>query len=381
MKASVLITAILMTIFSSCSEQSKEDKATSGAKSESKKINNDVVELSAVQVKNAGILTGLPQEMEMHTTLKVNGVIDVPPQNIVSISIPMGGYLKQASLLPGQKVKKGALLAVLEDHQFIQLQQDYLTAKNRLGFLEVDFARQKELNSTKASSDKSFQQAKSEYLNQKVMLKALGEKLQMINIDPSRLNENNISKRINIYAPIGGYVTKVNVNMGKYVNPTDILFELINPNNLHLKLTVFENDAANLNSGQKVLCWTNKNPGLKYGATIHLITPNIGEERNTELHCHLDKLPKELIPGMFMNGEIQLDKAKVWSVPEEAIVKSDNKHYLFTEVESHIYRLTPVEIGKTMNGFVEVKSDLPSGQIVTKNAYTILMKMKNSEEG
>lgn len=218
-------------------------------------------------------------------------------------------------------------------------------------------------------------------MNQKVILKALGEKLQMININPAKLNENNISNKISIYAPIGGYVTKVNVNMGRYVNPTDILFELINPGDLHLKLTVFENDAASLSSGQKVLCYTNKNPAVKYNATIHLITPNIGEERNTEVHCHLDKLPKELIPGMFMNGEIQLNNAKVLSVPEEAIVKSDNKYYLFTEEAPRRYKLIPVQVGVSMSGFTEIKSPLSSSTIVTKNAYTLLMKMKNSEEG
>lgn len=381
MKASALITGMLIIMLFSCNQQAKEDKTNPGVENENKKIAKDIVELSLEQVKNAGILTGSPEEMEMHTKLKVNGVIDVPPQNIVSISIPMGGYLKKASLLPGQKVQKGTLLAILEDQQYIQLQQDYLTARNRLGFLEADFLRQKELNSTKASSDKLFQQVKSDYQNQKVMYKALGEKLRMINIDPSKLNENNISKSINVYAPISGYVTKVNVNTGRYINPTDILFELINPSDLHLKLTVFENDAANLSSGQKVMCYTNRNPEVKYSATVHLITPNIGEERNTEVHCHLDKLPKELIPGMFMNGEIQLDKAKVWSIPEEAVVKFDNKSYLFTEVGSYTYRLIPVEIGKTMGGFVELKSTLPSGHIVTKNAYTILMKMKNGEEG
>jgi cobalt-zinc-cadmium efflux system membrane fusion protein len=59
----------------------------------------------------------------------VNGKIDVPPQNMVSISVPLGGYLKSTKLLEGMHISKGEVIAIMEDQQYIQLQQDYLTAK------------------------------------------------------------------------------------------------------------------------------------------------------------------------------------------------------------------------------------------------------------
>ena len=57
--------------------------------------------------------------------------------------------------------------------------------------------------------------------------------------------KNNISKSVTIYSPIDGYVSKVNVNIGKYLNPTDILFELINPDDIHLNLKVYEKEINN----------------------------------------------------------------------------------------------------------------------------------------
>ena len=274
-------------------------------------LSADLVTLNAAQLKTANLAFGTAQLMSMHKILKVNGAIDVPPSNIVSISIPMGGYLKKTSLIPGMFVKKGNLLAVLEDPSYIELQQDYLTAKSKLVYLEADFNRQRDLNATKSTSDKIFQLARSDYESQKYLTKSLSEKLQLLGLDPLALNENNISRAINFNAPINGYVTKVNVNIGKYVTPTDILFEIIDPSDLHLRLIVYENDATNLKVGNKVSFYTNNDIRKKYLAKVAVINPNINEDKTTEVHCHLVNESVRLYPGTSANAEIELNDAKV----------------------------------------------------------------------
>jgi cobalt-zinc-cadmium efflux system membrane fusion protein len=280
-------------------------------------------------------------------------------------------------LLPGMQVQKGQVLAVLEDPQYIQLQQDYLVAKSKLAYLEADYARQKGLNEAQANSDKVFQQVKSDYQSQKVMLSALGQKLQLISINPDKLNENNISRNVSIYAPISGFITKVNVNTGKYVSPTDVLFELINPSDIHLSLTVFEKDIANLLPEQKVICYANNNPDEKHVASVHLITHSINENHSSEVHCHFEKYDKRLLPGMFMNAEIELKNAHVKAVPDDAVVRWENKNYVFIVQQAGTFQMTPVETGSSNDGYTEIKSAIPDKEIVTGNAYALLMKMKN----
>lgn len=264
-----------------------ENKET--AKEETADSSGNTVQLTDIQVKNAGVITGKPELRQMHTSLKVNGVIDVPPQNLVSISIPLGGYLKTMTLLPGLQVKKGQVLAVLEDPQYVQLQEDYLVAQSKLRFLEADYKRQQELNQSKANSDKVLQQVKSDYESQQVIVRSLSEKLHLININPATLQSSTISRQISILAPISGFVSKVNVNTGKYVAPTDILFELMDPKDLHLSLTVFEKDLSQISPGQEVVAWTN-NSDEKYEAEVHFITQGVDETHAAEVHCHLKKV-------------------------------------------------------------------------------------------
>ena len=343
-------------------------------------LSADLVTLNAAQLKTANLAFGTAQLMSMHKILKVNGAIDVPPSNIVSISIPMGGYLKKTSLIPGMFVKKGNLLAVLEDPSYIELQQDYLTAKSKLVYLEADFNRQRDLNATKSTSDKIFQLARSDYESQKYLTKSLSEKLKLLGLDPLALNENNISRAINFNAPINGYVTKVNVNIGKYVTPTDILFEIIDPSDLHLRLIVYENDATNLKVGNKVSFYTNNDIRKKYLAKVAVINPNINEDKTTEVHCHLVNESVRLYPGTSANAEIELNDAKVNAVPEQAIVKWQNKPFVFIKMEGNSFKMVPVEMGVTTNGYVEIKTNLAKQAIVTMNAYTLLMQLKNSAD-
>ena len=378
MKSNKLILLASMAVLLACNGNKNDKVETAATNQKMDTLVSEVVILSAEQLKSANLSFGLAQTKAMHKILKVNGLIDVPPSNIVSISIPMGGYLKKTSLIPGMLVKKGNLLAVMEDPIYIELQQDYLTSKSKLTYLEADYIRQRDLNATKAVSDKIFQLAKSDFESQKYLVKSLSEKLKLLGIDPLLLNENNISRAINFNSPINGYITKVNVNIGKYVNPTDVLFEIIDPSDLHLRLIVFENDATNLKVGNKVSFYINNNINQKYLATVAVITPNINEERTTDVHCHLVNENVHLYPGTFANAEIELNNAKVNALPEESVVKWQNKPFVFVKIDGSNFKMVPVEIGVSNDGFVEIKTDLGKQEVVLTNAYTLLMQLKNN---
>ena len=378
MKSIQLILLLSSSLLFGCTGSKKAPESNTTSIQVKEEIVSEVVKLTPEQFKTANIIIGTTQKMAMHKTLKASGVIDVPPSNIVSASIPMGGYLKYTNLIPGTVVKKGAVLAILDDPAYIQLQQDYLTAKSKLEYLEADYVRQKGLNETKATSDKIYQLAKSDFESHKYLVKSLSEKLKMIGIHPETLNENNISRSINLYAPISGYITKVNVNIGKYVTPTDVLFEIIDPSDLHLRLTVFENDATNLKIGNKVTFFTNNNMNKKYAASVIFITPNINEERTTDVHCHLVNEKVNLYPGTFANAEIELNNAQLDALPEDAIVKWENKPFVFVKQSNDSFKLVSVEVGVSTNGFVEIKTPLNGQAVVLKNAYTLLMKLKNN---
>jgi cobalt-zinc-cadmium efflux system membrane fusion protein len=280
-------------------------------------------------------------------------------------------------------VKKGEVLATMEDQQYIQLQQEYLTVKSKLSYAENEYNRQKELNQSKASSDKVFQQTEMDYKTQRISLSALAEKLRLININPDNLNESNLSRSINVYSSIDGFVSKVNVNIGKYVNPSDVLFELINPEDIHLNLKVFEKDLDKLSIGQKLITYNNQST-KKYPCEIILISQDLSADRSADVHCHFDNYDKTLLPGMYMNAEVDIKIKSALSIEEEAIVSHEGKDYIFIEKGNKQFEMTEIKKGTSENNFTEItaveKQDISKAKIVITGAYTLLMQLKNKSE-
>ena len=339
------------------------------------------VSLSPAQMKNAGVELGSIQQRSLSSTIKVSGKIDVPPQNMVSVSMPLGGYLQTMKLLPGMPVHKGEVIATMEDLQYIQLQQEYLTTQSKLEYAENEYLRQKELNQSKASSDKVLQQTQNEFKTQKIMLSALTEKLKLINVNTASLSEKTLSKAVNIYSPINGFVSKVNVNIGKYVNPSDVLFELINPSDIHLNLKVFEKDLEQIAVGQKVLAYNNQTD-KKYDCEILLISQDLSADKTADVHCHFEKYDKTLVPGMYMNAEIETKRTNACALPEAAVVNFEGSDFIFIAENKNHFTLSPVKTGSRENGFLEIINGaaFKEKRIVVKGAYALLMKMKNKSE-
>ncbi|HRO47176.1 efflux RND transporter periplasmic adaptor subunit [Agriterribacter sp.] len=366
----------LLTLITACtSKKQTEEKLHT--------LPENTVTLSAEQIKSAGIETGIIQKQLLNSELKVHGLVDVPPQNIVSISFPLGGYLKNTKLLPGMHVNKGEVIAIMEDQALIQLQQDYLIAQAKLQYAEKDFERQKMLNENKVNADKVYQRAQEEFTSQKALVKGYSEKLKLVGINPGKLNENTISRSVPLYSPINGFVSKVNINIGKYVNASDVLFELINPADIHAVLTVFEKDLAKVKPKQKVMVTFVDDPSTEYECEVLLVTKNVDDNRSALVHCHFEEEPQQLLPGMFLNARIKVSNAEVTAVPEAAVVRYGSDEFVLEDKGGNSFYLLPVQTGMKEGGMVEVAGktgDLNGKTVIIKNAYAALSQMKNAGE-
>ena len=372
----IIIFLTLLIILVSCGNEKKEEPK------QAVHVAGNIATLTDAQLKNTALVTGKLNEQTISSLLKVNGKVDVPPQNMVSISVPLGGYLKSTKLLPGMHVRKGETIAIIEDQQYIQLQQDYLTAKANFSYNESEYNRQKQLNQSKATSDKVFEQTKAAYLSQNILIKSLEQKLRLINLNPTHISPDNISRTIHLYAPINGYVTSVNVNIGKFVNPSEVLFELVDPTDIHLALSVFEKDIEKLATGQKVLAYTNTEPDKKHNCTIVLISKKLSNERSVEVHCHFEKYDKTLLPGMFMTADVEVKSNNVKVLPDDAIVRFENKQYAFFVKGNNKFEMVEVKTGNSENGFTEIIMDekFAANTFVLKGSYNLLMKIKNTAD-
>lgn len=371
----ILLILLSLTVLSCSKEESVQEEIGT--------VVGDQVSLTDLQIKNSGIETNTLNNLDIAHKIMLSGQIDVPPQGMASVSAPSGGYVRVSRFMPGNFVKKGQTLSTLENPELVQLQQDYLLAKSNLQYAQQDYSRQKDLNENKASSDKVTQKAFNESQNQNIMMKGMAQKLSAVGINPGSLNPNNIRRTFAVTSPISGYISTVNVNIGQYVSPMDKMFDIVNTGDLHLVLKVFEKDLDKIKIGQKVFAYTNQNPTKKYEARVSIIGKDFSGDRSVLVYCRFVDRSLQLLPGTFMNAEMEADSEEGIVIPDDAIVTWEEKQYVFEEIKPKTYKMFPVEIGNAENGFTELlnfKEENKSKKFVTKGAYQLLMALKNVEE-
>ncbi len=354
----------------------------SAGEQKSDAVGGDSVIVSGEQLTASGIELGLVQSRSLNGGISVTGSLDVPPQNLVNITAPLGGFLRSTTLLQGMRVSKGQVIAVVENPEYIQLQQDYLDTKSQVAFLDIEYQRQKQLAAENVSAQKTLQKSLADVTSMRARNSGLVAKLKMLNIDAGHLQPEQIRSTIELRAPLTGYVTNVNSAVGSFVAPTEVMFTIVDTEHLHAELICFERDIAKIKIGQKVR-FTLANESSERTATVFLIGREISAERTVRIHGHLDKEDGELIPGMYLNAIIQTGVKQVPSLPEEAVLNFEDQQLIIVQVTNDLFRLVEVTPGLRENGFVEVI--LPEGfdkekaKVVTKNAYKLLSKMKNSD--
>ena len=385
-KVTGLLIVLLFSLLS-CNRGQKSASETTGVEV----LPENIVELREDQIKLANIELGSVEMQSLGNILKVNGIISVAPQNLATVCMPLGGFIKNTTLLPGNPVTKGQILAVIDNQEFVDVQQSYLEAKNKLTFAEADFKRHSDLFKSDVYSEQNVQQVTVEYKNLKALVRSLEQKLILIGINPDQLKEDNISSTVNLISPITGFLKAVNINIGKYVNPTEVLFEIVNNDKLFLELTLFEKDADKVVTGQKVKFYIN-NETETHEAVITQIGRSIGQDRTLMVYATVSSLCKNMLPGMYVNALISESDAIVTVLPNDAVVSFDDKDYIFTYEKNKEeagqafteYRMVEVKKGVSGSGFTEVKLpegfDLSSSKVVTKGAYNLLSAKKNAGE-
>lgn len=233
--------------------------------------------------------------------LMLNGTITIPPQNNVSITLPINGIITTFTHMPGNYINKGSIVAVLENTEFIDIQQSYLDAAAKSEFLELDYNRQSTLAQQDITSQKRLQECKSEYLSAKSNKEAMAAKLSMLNVNASELEKNGILDKLEVRAPQSGYISEVMVNQGKFVAAGDMICQIINKNQILLELIAYEKDLGEVAIGHKIQFKANGLGNELFSASITAIDQRVDPvNRSVKVYAKVDVANPAFRPGMYV---------------------------------------------------------------------------------
>lgn len=396
-----IITILCLVIFSSCGHNHSEgDGHNHGAEETTHSVDDghdhrgeehqeEGLHLSKAQAETIGLEFGTLSSIKVNDFVKATGSLGLPPNAHSSVSAKTNGIIKGTKkFVEGDYIKKGAVIAYLENADLIITQQDYLEAKAQLTLKRLEVERQKTLVESNAGVTKNLQNAQAEVAVLDAKTQGLAKQLSFLGISTSNLSPSTIKQQIAIVAPMSGYISKINFHNGMYAQSSISLMDIISSEHLHLELDVFEKDIANIKKGQKISYTVPALGQSVYYGTVEVI----GKEFNTNsktirVHGHLEGTKPTFLKDLFINAKIYLNNEESLALPEEAIIKDGANSFIYVanekvndkEIE---FEKIAVVTGATENGFTAVKliDTIPIGmQIVTKGAYYVYAQSKAGE--
>jgi len=383
----------LAIAFASCTnEQSKDphaDHAHDEVADAAHPHDDDVLEIDKKVFESMNIKFDSLIRRNLSEAVYATGHLRLPPNNEATVTAMVGANIRDIKVIEGDKVAKGQTLVIMHHPNLVELQTNFIELASELEYLETEYERQKKLFDLDANSGKSFQKVKSEYLSKSARYKGEKKKLQMLGISTDNVLKGEITENIAIKSPIPGFVTKVAVRNGQYINPNDEILSIVNNDHIHADLMIFEKDAMKVKKGQKVRFSTEYIPDRELNAEIYSVG-KVFEENPKAVHIHAEiKDNKEgLIPGIYIKGTILIDSSKVNTLPESALVRDGKDFYAFVyegKDDDHIQlRRVKVITGLIKDGWVEVKSILSNDKVMKiaqTQAYFLQAEMDKGSVG
>lgn len=298
----ILIPAALL-LLAACNQPTQPGNTGEATPVEAEPVQAEVSETvtdTTEQVDAISSATAMPN----HSSF--NGTLMVPPQRHATVTLTMGGTVHSTTLLPGDYVKKGTVLATLENPDFILLQQNYLDAHAQTEYMETEYARQQRLASQEAASQKRLQQSKADYLSMKSRLEAAAAQLTILGVPAEELLQKGIRPYLEVKSPLNGYVANMAINLGKYINAGEPICDIINKGETLICLTAYEKDLENLEAGKRIQFRVNGMGEQTFHATVLSIGQVVDEtNRSLEIYGRVKESNPRFRPGMYVSARVE----------------------------------------------------------------------------
>ncbi|HTR84441.1 MAG TPA: efflux RND transporter periplasmic adaptor subunit [Reyranella sp.] len=316
-----------------------------------------------------------------------DGKIGINEDTTTPVFSPYSGRVSRLIAKPGDHVERGAPLFAIEASEFVQGQNDLVTAvagvekaKSRLVLAEGVEKRQKELLAIRGGALKDLEQAQSDLVGAQGDLRtaeiahaAARNRLRILGRSEEEIDKlekvDRISADVVVGAPISGTVIQRKVGLGQYINTgaSDPVFTVGSLDTVWLIANVRESDAPKMKVGAAVEVSVLAYPGRIFHAKLSYVAPALDPTtRRLPVRAEIENPNRELLPEMFASFRIVSGQSRLMpAVPQDAVVyEGADARVWVARPDKKTVVTRPIEVGDAVNGLVEVRKGLNVGESV-----------------
>ncbi|GIW43828.1 MAG: RND transporter [Candidatus Binatia bacterium] len=371
--ASVLVSASL-----ACTRQVAPSEAGGVAVAE------DLVEVPAPIQERMKMETVVVRETEVSEPITAPARLSFNERYVARVGVPIEGRVQTIFVQVGDRVANGQMLAVIQSPTWEAAVARLRTtaAEERSARAELAFAiqqrsRVRRLFGAQAASRMEVERTALDLIVARNKLHAARAELAKARRDVTALAGD--SARLDfaglpLRSPLSGLVVERSASPGFAVVPGTPLFVVADPSHLWLQAEVDERWLSRLATGLRVEFRVAAYPEITFTGTVDYIGASLNPKtRRVELRCTVDNADGKLKPEMFAQLEIpDPQPRRILIVPDSAVQELDGKNVVFVPAGENRFRRHAVEIGRTGDGWIEVKSGLKNGDRVVGRGSFLL---------
>lgn len=333
----------------------------------------------------ARLRTGTPAEAEVRETLRVPARIEADETRLARIGAPITGRILDLAAREGDEVRRGQVLAVINSTELSALQLGYLKALSQAGLAARAAARAQQLYDADVIGAAELQRRQAEQVQSEADVAAAREQLKILGMSPPALERLAASRSIHavsqIVATISGTVINRKITEGQVVQPADGVFLVADLSRVWVVADVPEQNAGGVRVGESVNVEVAALPGRILPGQLAFVSPSVSPEtRTVRARMELANPDRELKPNMLASMLIRGQPQQRLTIPAAAVVREDNREFVFVRTGDGEFRLQAVQLGPEYEGRRVVVSGLGATEtIVVDGAFHLNNERKRRE--
>lgn len=346
-------------------EQAEEKAGTPG-----------LVPFTDAQIRSAGVGLATAGPVQLDTFVRMPGEIGLNEDNTAHVTPRSAGTVESVGGNLGQRVRRGAVLAVISSAEVSTQRSELAAARRRLDYARAVHAAEKQLWEEKVSARQDYLKAEQELREAQIAVRSLEQRLDALGAGRAA----SVSNRVEVRAPFDGEIVEKHVAQGEVVGADTRIFTIADLSTVWADVVVPAKDLDLVRVGTAAVIRSSASNATAPGRVSYVSSLIGAETRSAKARVVLDNPGGAWRPGLFVDVDIVTGSAQVpVAVAREAVQRIDGRDVVFVRT-AHGFVVRPVETGRSDGRMVEVRHGLRAGERYAA-AGSFAIKAEQGKEG
>jgi membrane fusion protein, heavy metal efflux system len=344
-----------------------------------------VVRLTPQVLSNAGIKTVVANEEELPATVDLSGEIAPDPDRLARVVARAQGRIVEVSFREGDWISAGTQMVVVESAELARARATLTAAQARANASRQNARRVTDLGNKRLASAQEVATAEAEAKAAEAEASAARQSLS--SYGQAAFQFTNNAARLELKAPIAGFVLKRDAVVGQAVGPDSVIGVLADLNRAYFMARLFEKDLALIQSGEAAEVRLNAYPRQPLQGTVDTVGRQLDPEARTVIARILILGQGSILKvGLFgiarVSVPIPLNEQPRLTVPLSSITQIAGHDVVFVREPDGDFAVHPITVGRTASGRAQIVAGLRVGEsVVYEGVFTLKSVVLKSSFG